>query len=145
MAHFAKLDKENTVIDILKVDNDLIKDSNGVEQESIGIQKLQEGNPNYDFVQTSYNTEANEHRNGGTPFRKNYAMMGGTYDADKDAFIDVKPPFASWQLNEETCVWEAPVPMPDDHETNPVVWDEANQEWVEFNPIGDEPDLGEKP
>ena len=87
------------------------------------------------WKQTSYNHN----------FRKNYAMMGGTYDADKDAFIDVKPPFASWQLNEETCVWEAPVPMPDDHETNPVVWNEENQEWVEFNPIGDEPDLGEKP
>ena len=76
---------------------------------------------------------------------KNYAMIGGTYDADKDAFIAVKPSFASWQLNEETCIWEAPVPMPDDHETNPVRWDEENQEWVDFTPLGDEPDLGEKP
>ncbi|BCV00290.1 MAG: hypothetical protein CM15mV34_0640 [Caudoviricetes sp.] len=62
MAHFARLDKDNTVIDILKVDNELILDDNGVEQESIGIQKLQVGNPGGVFVKTSYNTEANEHR-----------------------------------------------------------------------------------
>ena len=135
MAHFARLDG-NKVIDIVVVDNNDIIGADGSESEDVGIVFLKDlfGQDTV-WKQTSYNNN----------FRKNYAMMGGTYDADKDAFIDVKPPFASWQLNEETCVWEAPVPMPDDHETNPVVWDEANQEWVEFNPIGDEPDLGEKP
>jgi len=135
MAHFARLDG-NKVIDIVVVDNNDIIGADGGESEAVGIVFLKDmfGQDTV-WKQTSYNHN----------FRKNYAMMGGTYDADKDAFIDVKPPFASWQLNEETCVWEAPVPMPDDHETNPVVWDEANQEWVAFNPIGDEPDLGEKP
>ena len=129
MAHFAKLDKENTVIDILKVDNDLIKDSNGVEQESIGIQKLQEGNPNYDFVQTSYNTEANEHRNGGTPFRKNYAGKGFVYDYARDAFIPPKP-YESWTLDSNACNWVAPKDYPTDGKI--YCWDEEKQEWKKF-------------
>ena len=135
MAHFAKIE-DNIVTDIVVISNDEIKDADGNESEEIGVNFLKNvfGQDTV-WKQTSYNHS----------IRKNYAMMGGTYDADKDAFIDVKPPFASWQLNEETCVWEAPVPMPDDHETNPVVWNEENQEWVAFNPIGDEPDLGEKP
>lgn len=134
MAHFAKLEGE-TVTDVVVVDNNDIIGADGGESEDVGIVFLKDlfGQDTV-WKQTSWSAS----------FRKNYAMIGGTYDADKDAFIAIKP-FPSWQLNEETCIWEAPVPIPDDHETNPVRWDEENQEWVEFNPIGDEPDLGEKP
>ena len=134
MAHFAKLE-DNQVTDIVVIDNNDIVGADGNESEDVGIVFLKDlfGQDTV-WKQTSWSAS----------FRKNYAMIGGTYDADKDAFIAIKP-FPSWQLNEETCIWEAPVPIPDDHETNPVRWDEENQEWVEFNPIGDEPDLGEKP
>lgn len=134
MAHFAKLE-DNQVTDIVVVDNNDIVGADGNESEDVGIVFLKDlfGQDTV-WKQTSWSAS----------FRKNYAMIGGTYDADKDAFIAIKP-FPSWALNEETCIWEAPVPIPDDHETNPVRWDEENQEWVEFNPIGDEPDLGEKP
>ena len=135
MAHFAKIDG-NIVTDVIVISNDEILDDDGNESEAIGVAFLQSVfGADTVWKQTSYNYS----------FRKNYAMVGGTYDADKDAFIDVKPPYPSWQLNEETCIWEAPVPIPDDHETNPVRWDEENQEWVDFNPVGDEPDLGERP
>ena len=134
MAHFAKLE-DNQVTDIVVVDNNDIVGADGNESEDVGIVFLKDlfGQDTV-WKQTSWSAS----------FRKNYAMIGGTYDADKDAFIAIKP-FPSWALNEENCIWEAPVPIPDDHETNPVRWDEENQEWVEFNPIGDEPDLGEKP
>ena len=134
MAHFAKLE-DNQVTDIVVVDNNDIVGADGNESEDVGIVFLKDlfGQDTV-WKQTSWSAS----------FRKNYAMIGGTYDADKDAFIAIKP-FPSWALNEETCIWDAPVPIPDDHETNPVRWDEENQEWVEFNPIGDEPDLGEKP
>ena len=80
------------------------------------------------WVQTSYNTHGGEHTLGGTPLRKNYAGIGYTYDADRDAFIPPKP-FASWALNEDTCLWEAPVAMPTDGKL--YVWDEDSQSWVE--------------
>ena len=84
-------------------------------------------------VRTSYNTRAGEHALGGEPFRMNYAGIGYTYDEDRDAFIPPKP-FESWVLDEATCLWGAPVPMPEetDAEGNPVpyVWDESAGEWV---------------
>lgn len=81
-----------------------------------------------EWIQTSYNTYGGEHLLGGTPLRKNYAGVGFTYDADKDAFIPPKP-FESWVLNETTCLWEAPVAMPDDG--NFYDWDEETTNWVE--------------
>tara|TARA_B100001778_G_scaffold315441_1_gene301549 strand:- start:2059 stop:2586 length:528 start_codon:yes stop_codon:yes gene_type:complete len=126
MAHFAKLDKENTVTDILFVDNDLIKDDNGVEQESIGIQKLLVGNPNCTFVQTSYNTEANEHRNGGTAFRKNYAMKGGKYDAVRDAFVGERLYPEQTVLDTDTMQWYTPFigKQSSDNAGNPMPYDD---------------------
>lgn len=80
-----------------------------------------------DWVQTSYNTLGGVHLNNGAPLRKNYAGIGYTYDGERDAFIAPKP-YASWLLNEETCQWEAPTPMPDfDKEYR---WDEATTAWV---------------
>ena len=118
MAHFAKLGLNSKVIAVLVVNNDVITDDNGDEQEHLGVSFLQDLHDNYPFwIQTSYN---------GT-FRKNYAGIGSRYDEDLDAFIPPKP-YSSWNLNEETCQWEAPTPMPDDGKD--YMWDEEAQDWV---------------
>ena len=79
------------------------------------------------WIQTSYNTYGGEHTLGGTPLRKNYAGIGFTYDAIKDAFIPPQP-YSSWTLNEQTCLWEAPTAMPNDG--NLYEWNETDQQWV---------------
>ena len=81
-----------------------------------------------EWVQTSYNTRGGEHTLGGTPLRKNYAGIGYTYNRQLDAFIPPKP-YASWVLDEETCLWNAPVAMPTDDKR--YAWDEATTSWVE--------------
>jgi hypothetical protein len=81
-----------------------------------------------EWIQTSYNTHGGQHRNGGTPLRKNYAGIGYSYDRTKDAFIPPKP-FASWVLDEETCLWDAPTPKPTDGKM--YVWDEVTTSWKE--------------
>lgn len=78
------------------------------------------------WLKTDIETFGNKHLNNGTPFRKNYAGIGYTYDEQRDAFIPPKP-FNSWILNEDTCLWEAPVPMPDES----YIWNEDNQSWEE--------------
>ena len=80
------------------------------------------------WVQTSYNTHGGVHALGGTPLRKNFAGIAYTYDKDRDAFIPPKP-YASWVLNEETCLWDAPTPCPTDGKI--YNWDENTQQWVE--------------
>ena len=80
------------------------------------------------WLQTSYNTHGGVHANGGTPLRKNYAGVGYSYDAAKDAFIPPQP-FASWTLDDATCLWNAPVAMPTDG--NMYSWDEATTSWKE--------------
>ncbi len=79
---------------------------------------------------TSYNTIGGVHTTGGTPYRKNYAGIGYIYDPALDAFYPPKP-FNSWVLNETTCIWEAPVPYPNDG--NPYRWDEETTSWIEVN------------
>ena len=81
------------------------------------------------WVQTSYNTQGGVHTQGGTPLRKNYAGIGYTYDEGRDAFIPPKP-FNSWILDEDTCLWDAPTPMPTDGKT--YSWDEDSTSWVEI-------------
>ena len=81
-----------------------------------------------EWIQTSYNTYGGQHKNGGTPLRKNYAGIGFTYDRTKDAFIPPKP-FASWTLNEDTCLWDAPTSMPTDGKF--YDWDETTTSWIE--------------
>jgi hypothetical protein len=81
-----------------------------------------------EWIQTSYNTHGGVHTNGGTPLRKNYAGIGFTYDRIKDAFIPPKP-FPSWVLDESSCLWNAPTPMPNDDKR--YAWDEATTSWVE--------------
>jgi hypothetical protein len=79
------------------------------------------------WIQTSYNTHGGVHTNGGTPLRKNYAGIGYTYDAQRDAFIPPKP-FASWTLNEDTCLWDSPVAYPTDGSI--YIWDETSLNWI---------------
>ena len=79
------------------------------------------------WIQTSYNTKGGVHLNGETPLRKNYAGIGYTYDLERDAFIEPQP-FASWTLNETTCLWEAPTSYPDDGED--YEWNESTTAWV---------------
>lgn len=81
-----------------------------------------------EWIQTSYNTYGGVHKTGGTPLRKNFAGIGYTYDRERDAFIAPQP-FASWSLNEESCLWEAPSPYPSDGKI--YVWDEPTTSWVE--------------
>lgn len=117
MSHFAKV--ENGVVTQVIV----------IEQDVLNLGHW--GDP-ASWVQTSYNTQGGEHKLGGTPLRKNYAGVGFTYDAVRDAFIPPKP-FASWVLNEDTCLWDAPTPMPVE-EGKMFVWDEPTTAWVEFVP-----------
>ena len=126
MASFAKIGLNNKVIEVLSVVNEVLHDANGVEQEAIGIDFLTKLTGYPLWKQTSYNTHGGVHNNGGTPLRKNHAGIGYTYDEDRDAFIPKKP-FNSWILNEDTCLWEAPVALPDTE--NKYTWNETTTTW----------------
>jgi hypothetical protein len=126
MASFAKIGLNNKVIEVLSVHNDVLKDSNGIEQESIGIDFLTKLTGYPIWKQTSYNTHGGVNNNGGTPLRKNHAGIGYTYDEDRDAFIPPKR-FNSWILNEDTCLWNAPVAKPQDE--NIYTWNESTLTW----------------
>jgi len=129
MASFAKLNSENIVTTVVSVVNEVLKDSNGIEQESIGIEFLKTlyNEPNAFWKQSSYNTKAGVHTEGGIPFRKNHAGIGMTYDAQRDAFIPQKP-YNSWILNENTCQWEAPIAYPNDGQL--YIWNEQTLNWI---------------
>jgi len=119
MAHFAKLDENNIVLEVHVVSNDVLDPSN---EEASGIAFLTEWSGGYtNWKQTSYNST----------FRKNFAGVGGRYDKDFDVFIQ-KQPHPSWKLNYETFIWEAPVPMPEDGDDYFWKWSEINQEWIKI-------------
>jgi len=126
MASFAKIGLNNKVIEVLSVVNEVLHDSNGIEREDIGIDFLTKLTAYPLWKQTSYNTHGGVHSSGGTPLRKNHAGIGYTYDETRDAFIAPKP-FNSWILNEDTCLWESPIPYPQDN--NRYNWNEQNQSW----------------
>jgi len=113
MAHFAKIGTDNIVEEVVVVKDEVLLDSNNVEQEQLGIDFLTTLTGHTNWKQTSYNTFAGSHKTGGTPLRKNYAVIGYVYDESKDAFYETQP-FTSWNLNETTCVWEAPLSLPSD-------------------------------
>ena len=123
MAHFAKLDENNIVTQVIVVSNEIATSENAGVTFINNLYKTSDT-----WKQTSYNTVKNTHSLGGTPFRKNFASVGYTYDASKDAFIPPKP-FNSWVLDETTCWWEAPVAYPSDGKE--YDWDEDNTQWVE--------------
>lgn len=112
MTHFAK------------VENGFVAQVIVAEQDVIDSGIFGDG-----WVQTSYNTYGGVHANGSTPLRKNYAGIGYTYDSQRDAFIPPQP-YSSWALNEDTCLWDAPVPKPTDGLYD---WDEATTSWVKQN------------
>ena len=128
MAHFAQLknSSDNTVVKVVVVhDNEA-----PTEEAGITFLKSLYGSETI-WKQTSYNTYAGEHRLDGVPFRKNFAGNGMVYDEARDAFISPQP-YPSWILNETTCCWDAPVPMPEE-DPEPAgrgIWDEEDQQWV---------------
>jgi hypothetical protein len=125
MAYYAKLDENNIVIEVNAIDND--------QEEELGeagiVEWLKNNWGGVDWKKTSYNTTANIHSLGGTPFRKNYAGSGFTFDSERDAFIPLQP-FPSWVLDEDTCQWESPVPYPGDDDTL-YEWNESTVSWDE--------------
>ena len=142
MAHFAKLGANGKVIQVLTMDNDKMLNADGVEDETVGQQYLELHNnwPAQMWIQTSYNTSANQHRNGGTPFRGNYAGIGYIWDEDNNIFWPKKP-YASWVKDTTTAQWKSPIGdapaltaeqesqnTADTHRWG-YVWNEANQSW----------------
>ena len=112
MSHFARIDKDNIVTQVIVAEQDFI--NSGVVGDS------------FEWVQTSYNDS----------LRKNYAGIGHTYDKERDAFITPKP-FPSWTLDEDTCTWQAPVKKPEDKQEGPLYrWNEDTLAWEEINIIG---------
>jgi len=130
MATFAKIGLNSKVLEVHSLHNNELKDSNGVEQEVNGIDFLTKLTGWAVWKQTSYNTHGGIHTLGGTPFRKNHAGVGFTYDEDRDAFIAPKP-YNSWTLNEDTCQWDSPVPYPTDGKR--YTWDETTTNWKEVS------------
>lgn len=110
MAHFAKV-VDGVVTEVIVAELEFIQTLDG------------------EWIQTSYNTLGGVHTNGGTPLRKNYAGIGYTYDQTRDAFIPPKP-FNSWTLNEESCLWDSPVPHPSDGKR--YTWNEDSLAWIEI-------------
>tara|TARA_B100000212_G_scaffold342092_1_gene327552 strand:- start:1957 stop:2355 length:399 start_codon:yes stop_codon:yes gene_type:complete len=115
MAHFAELNENNIVLRVVRVENSIL-DNNGIEDESKGIEFLNNLFGKSNWKQTSWNHS----------FRKNYARIGDVYDVSRDAFIPTKE-YPSWILNETTCRYEAPVAHPPNKTCE---WDEENQQWI---------------
>ncbi len=113
MSHFAKVEN-GIVTQVIVIEQDVLDTGHW-------------GNP-ASWIQTSYNTRGGQHILGGTPLRKNYAGAGYTYDSERDAFIPPQP-YPSWVLDETTCQWQTPTPMPTDDKM--YTWDEETTSWVE--------------
>ena len=142
MAHFAKLGANGKVIQVLTMDTDKMLNADGVEDETVGQQYLELHNnwPAQMWIQTSYNTSANQHKNGGTPLRGNYAGIGYIWDEDDQIFWPKKP-YASWVKNIATASWKSPVgdaPALTADQTSQneagthmwsYVWNESGQSW----------------
>jgi hypothetical protein len=123
MAYYALLDENNKVVQVIT----------GIDETELIEGKVPEvwysEFTGFTCKRTSYNTFANTHKDGGTPFRGNYAGIGYTYDSEFDAFIPPKR-FPSWKLNYATFQWEAPVPVPPLEEGKEFRWSEPNLEWI---------------
>jgi hypothetical protein len=133
MAHFAKINNDNEVLTVLAVDN------SNANTEAEGQAYLETHNnwPANKWIQCSYNTRANVHLLGGTPFRANYPGIGWKWDSINSIF-HLPQPYASWTLNNTTGLWEPPIPMPNTTSTNSdgstvddsYEWNETDQEWI---------------
>jgi len=119
MAHYAFLDQNNIVTEVIVGKNE--------GEENINWEQHYGNFRGQLCKRTSYNTQGGIHKSGGTPFRKNYAGIGYTYDSQRDAFVPPKP-YNSWILNEETCNWNAPIAYPNDGQR--YTWNEETQSWT---------------
>ena len=142
MAHFAKLGANGKVIQVLTLDNKDMLNADGVEDESVGQQYLETHNnwPAQMWIQTSYNTQGNQHKLGDTPLRGNYAGIGFEWDEDNNIFWPKKP-FASWVKDIATASWKSPIgdaPALTAEQTSQnearthswsYVWNESGQSW----------------
>jgi len=142
MAHFAKIGLNGKVLQVLTLNNSDMLNADGVEDETVGQQYLETHN-NWTaqmWIQTSYNTFRNQHKNGGTPFRGNYAGIGYTWDEDNEMFFPKKP-YPSWVKDLTTASWKSPIgdapeltaeqTSQNEAETHrwSYVWNEENQSW----------------
>ena len=125
MAHFAKIGLNDKVTEVIVVHNDELLDENNQESEQKGIDFLHQlyNDSSIVWKQTSYNGN----------MRKNFACIGSTYSSTMDKFVPPQP-FISWVLNEETCIWEAPIAKPDGN----FRWNESTQEWDAVSYVLDE-------
>ena len=142
MAHFAKLGANSKVIQVLTLNNSDMLNADGVEDEAVGQQYLETHNnwPAQMWIQTSYNTSGNQHKDGGTPFRGNYAGIGYTWDEDDQIFWPKKP-YASWVKNMSEARWQSPIGDEPELTAEQLSqneakthqwgynWNEANQSW----------------
>ena len=136
MAHFAKISEENVVLQVLTLADKDCQNAEGIETESVGQAYLETHNnwPANLWIQTSYNTQANQHLLDGTPFRGNYAAIGGTWDSENNIFWHKKP-YSSWVKNTTTASWESPLGAKPTlttgqiNENKDYFWNEAGQSW----------------
>ena len=136
MAHFAKIGMNGKVIGVLTCGNNDMKNADGVEDESVGQQYLEQHNnwPAPMWIQTSYNTQGNVHKDGGTPLRGNYAGIGYEWDEDNQIFWPKKP-FASWVKNTTTASWDSPIgdapalTAEEEASKKYYAWNESEQSW----------------
>jgi hypothetical protein len=144
MAHFAKLGANGKVIQVLTMDNDKMLNADGVEDETVGQQWLETHNnwPAQMWIQTSYNTQSNQHKLDGTPFRGNYAGIGYQWDEDDQIFWPKKP-YASWVKNYTTANWDSPIgPAPELTEEQKSQIEANTHRWsYEWNEEGQSWDL----
>ena len=134
MAHFAKLGANGKVIQVLTMDNDKMLNADGVEDETVGQQWLETHNnwPAQMWIQTPYNTHKNQHKNGGTPFRGNYAGIGYEWDEDNNIFWPKKP-YASWVKDISSASWKSPIgdapALTEEQAVKYYAWNESNHSW----------------
>lgn len=126
MSHYALIDENNIVYNVF-----YFGESSADEEEIVSMFEEQGATA----IRTSYNTQGNEYvgideSGEKEPFRKNFAGIGYTYDYDLDGFIPPQP-YNSWTLNEETCLWEPPIPIPKNYQENNYYWNEEEQNWEE--------------
>ena len=121
MAHFAQIDNNSIVVQVLVVDDSVAERGQDFLANDLGLGGT--------WIQTSYNTFGGIHLNNGTPLRKNFASIGYIYDPVRDAFYE-KQLFNSWTLNDDTCIWEAPIEKPNDGKS--YEWSESNMNWMEI-------------
>ena len=136
MAHFAKISEDNKVLTVLTLNNSNMLDENKNESELVGQKYLEKHNnwPSHLWIQTSYNTYKNQHKNEGTPFRGNYAGIGYEWDIDNNMFFSKKP-YASWVKHLDSASWKSPIgdapelTVEQKDAMSYYSWNETNQTW----------------